>query len=439
MAFLEHILNSDSGQSRVPISWTILVCQRWSQDIAFADTRKTDIPAYLLTRRTFGQCILAGTLLETIFQHGETDDRLKSVCEGQKGDVFVSTTRCPVFGGQLRAPGNGYRLLGPCPELRSVTGMPNPVCASSQDIVECNSEHVSVGSFFGGGYGETLGITPQNHFFLIFEISNLPGSRAPIPRLLPRPLQCPSPIESPNLLATSGLPSPSQWALPSPRNISDRQPPLTLTSSSSSNSGDERGIVCRPGTNQGRQPTTPTASSREQELTEGLDIGRVCQIMGISSTTFRGAIYEPGARNTALYRALINFKHLLDILECLRLDEPKSRQDYAGGLQLDMADVIELFNWNMFSYQKKYLAYRWGQKVADASWKGDIPAKGKSLYTQYQRWRGIVWFFQPGGGLDRQVSPQKIQNKPDEVAAAGLNQTMLFEKRSLLEGLLQFC
>ncbi|TFK60945.1 hypothetical protein BDN72DRAFT_904542 [Pluteus cervinus] len=399
MAFLEHVLNTDSGQGRVLISWTFLVCLHWSQDVSFADSGRSDIPAYLLTRRPFGQCILAGTLLETILQYGETDGRLQSMCKRRGEDVFISTTRRPIFGGQLQCPTNGYRWLGSYAKLRSFTGMPNPVCASSQDVVACNPEDVSAAPYFGGGFLETTGITQKNHFVLIFEISNLPELEPP-PR--PRPLRLP---RSPSLNLRASQPaSPCSGSIPLPHNIPDRQSPSTPTPSSSPNSGDEGDTFCHLDIDQDSQPTTPTTFSKEEELVEGLDIEG----------------------------------HLLDILECLRLDEPKSRQSYAGGLELNMIDVMDHFGWNIYSYQKKYLVYRWGQKIADASWRGDIPAKGKSLYSQYRRWRGIVWFFQPGGGLDRKVSPQKIRKDPDETAAAELKQTMLFEKRSVLENLLLF-
>ena len=64
---------------------------------------------------------------------------------------------------------------------------------------------------------------------------------------------------------------------------------------------------------------------------------------------------------------------------------------------------------------------------------------GTALYPLYRRWRGIVWLFKPGGGLDRDTPPTLPQSvDPDEAAAAELTQNGLFERRGEFKGVLLF-
>ncbi|TFK61630.1 hypothetical protein BDN72DRAFT_903925 [Pluteus cervinus] len=422
MTFLEHVLNSDSGRSRVTISWTVYVCEVGTEDIACSSTGKADIPGYLLATRPFGRSVLIGTLLEAIDEaNGATHwlDFIFGRDHAGLGSMWVSTIRSPVFGGQLRDPISGYEILGPYRQMRNLTGMPGPVYTDLREAVSCDSSSVQVQSFFQE-WRQRKGIEPENHFFLIFEIS----ARC----LRHRRLSDAPPPPSPHIT------QPAQTHVQPPLSSDSASPPASTTQTPSP----------KPATldlDDDRHRTSNLQTSiipNEHKLIAGLNIEEVCQIIGISTAIYQAAFYHPATRNTPLYTVLRNLSPLLTILEVLELEDPKGNRSYAGGLVLHTVDVLEFFRWNGFSYNKKYIAFRWAQKIARATWRGAIPSKGKALYPLYRRWRGIVWFFQPGGGLDRETPPDKLRRSvdPDEVAAFELKQTMLLDKRTELEDVL---
>ncbi|TFK63361.1 hypothetical protein BDN72DRAFT_902456 [Pluteus cervinus] len=428
MTFLEHVLNSDSGRSRVTISWTVFVCEVGTEAVTCSRTGKADIPGYLLATRPFGRCILIGTLLEAIDDANGTTLWLDFVSGRDHAGLaltWVSTIRSPAFGGQLRRPTSGYEVLGPYERVRDLTGMPSPAYADTKEAVSCDPDSADVQSFFRA-WSQRKGIEPENHFFIIFEV--------------PRSSPSPPPPSLPWDVSKAG---PSSTLAPAPPFTQPTQAHLQPSSSLLPNMTLGQATIIPPFQEpihsdlDDEPPNTETDSlTHEHQLTTSLSIKEVCKIIGISTAIYEAAFYHAANRNTPLYAVLKNFKPLLNILEVLGLDDPKGNRSYSGGLVLGNSDVLEFFRWNPFSYNKKYIAYRWAQKMAGARWKGLIPSKGKALYSR--RWRGIVWFFQPGGGLDRETPPDKLRRSidPDEVAAAELKQTMLLDRRKELEDVL---
>ncbi|TFK73944.1 hypothetical protein BDN72DRAFT_893412 [Pluteus cervinus] len=308
--------------------------------------------------------------------------------------------------------------------------MPSPAYADTREAVSCDPDSPPVQSFFRD-WSQRKGIEPANHFFIIFEA--------------PRPIPSPPPLSMPPSLPQSSAnssrtPSPPPVIQPTKAYLRPSLPPATTSPEATIIRTPSPSAISLDLDDHGHgQPNLETGDlPHEHRLTMGLGIEEVCKIIGISTNIYTAAFYHAATRNTPLYMVLRNFRPLLNILEILGLENPKGNRSYTGGLELSTPEVLEFFRWNLFSYNKKYIAYRWAQKIARATWKGAIPSKGKALYPLYRRWRGIVWFFQPGGGLDRETPPDRLRRSvdADEVAAADLKQTMLFDRRTELEDVL---
>ncbi|TFK65435.1 hypothetical protein BDN72DRAFT_845604 [Pluteus cervinus] len=186
-----------------------------------------------------------------------------------------------------------------------------------------------------------------------------------------------------------------------------------------------------------------TLELNEADFTPNLSIPEACLLAGIPSKTLENARFLPATRTTPCFQVFMNFKHLQTILRTFELAEPRSSRTFAGGFRITLGGILQHLDWNIFSYQKKYTAFLWGEKVCRATWKGPVPAKGDPEHILYTRWRGIVWYFRDGGGLDSEVPP-RAENKnrrgvdPDESAAAQLRQVMLFGERGVLDDFLAF-
>ncbi|TFK62190.1 hypothetical protein BDN72DRAFT_903437 [Pluteus cervinus] len=426
----------------VLVSWNALVYASGTHAASFCVTQKKRIPSCFLSQTELGQSICVGTLLDVIHSTKGPETHWLNQLFNRKsddGDVWVSTIRSPEFGSRLRSPQTGYRCLGTYSELRDKKGI--PCGALHEEVLGLCPSQPNIENFIRtfNVWGPASGLRAEYHFIIIFETPKLPippasSLQTPQSPSLPpthNDLVLPSNTSSPQL-----PPALPQGPIPaSPQELSSLEAtPVILSSTHSREPSPLLPDHC-----------VGSAIQNEDEFTPQLSIPEACALGGLSDKTLQAAMFLPATRVTPLFQVLMNFKHLLMVLETFELTEPRSTRVFSGGLQLSMEDILQHLNWNIFSYYKKYAAFQWAVKVSQAHWKGLPPSKGDPLHILYERWRGIVWYFRLGGGLDSQVPPQAVGIRSrhrgqdaDEVAAAKLRQVMLLEGRGALEGFLSF-
>ncbi|TFK59854.1 hypothetical protein BDN72DRAFT_864818 [Pluteus cervinus] len=324
----------------------------------------------------------------------------------------IATTRCPDFSGPFRFPEHGYQQLGFYhSDAWSRRGASSFQYGPSEEVMNIDPNAPATKKLLRNW--ARLQIRPECHFIIIFEgyAEQLQQERRSVTPPSLEAVTTPShDLHQPLQSSTSSPPSSPPPASPS----SHAQPESRL----------------------------PGLGDPNFQLKPGTSIPDVCEAVGIPRATMRRAQFSPATRVTPFHALLVNFLSILYVLQVLNLEEPRSFCIYPGGLQLAMESVLGHFNWGLSSYHKKLVAFRWAKMAAVAQWNTRYSVQGEPEAYFYRVWRGIVWYFKPGGGVDRNVAPQKITGlsrcTSDEQAAAELKQTALLEQRSELEQFLIF-